>query len=59
MIVFFSCMKQLPPPLADSAATAKAFHETERKHPRTFRGPADIIGDTTKNARKPPMVKER
>jgi hypothetical protein len=29
----------------------------EGKHARTFRGPADILGDTTKNARRPPMVK--
>jgi hypothetical protein len=26
---------------------------------RTFLGPADILGDTTKNARHPPMVREK
>jgi hypothetical protein len=31
----------------------------EGKHMRTFRGPDDILGDTTKNARKPPMVREQ
>ncbi len=50
-------MKQPPPPVADSAATANSLHKMEGKHPRMFRGPADIIGDTTKNALTPKMVK--
>jgi hypothetical protein len=29
------------------------------KSMRTFSGPAEILGDTTRNARKPPMVKEK
>jgi hypothetical protein len=58
-LMIFGCAKQAaPPPVADSAATAKAVHAIEGKHPRTFRGPADILGDTTKNARTPPMVRE-
>jgi hypothetical protein len=58
-ILIFGCTKQPPPPhLADSATTAKTFQQMEGKHARTFNGPSDILGDTTKNARKPAMVKE-
>jgi hypothetical protein len=54
----FGCSKQpAPPPVADSATTAKAGQSIQGKKMRTFRGPADILGDTTKNARKPPMRK--
>jgi hypothetical protein len=59
-LMFFGCAKQTPPSImADSTVTAKTFQQLEGKHARTLNGPADILGDTTKNARKPVMVKER
>jgi nitrous oxide reductase accessory protein NosL len=39
------------PQAADSAATANAVQRLEGKTMRTFKGPADILGDTTKNQR--------
>jgi hypothetical protein len=58
-LLVIGCARQpAPPRIADSAATAHSVRQMEGKHMRTFRGPADILGDTTKNARKPPMVRE-
>jgi hypothetical protein len=59
ILIAIGCAKQpAPMHLADSAATSKTFQQMEGKHARTFNGPADILGDTTKNARKPAMVRE-
>ncbi len=47
-----ACAKQpAPPPVADSTSTAKTVQQMQGKEMRTFKGPADILGDTTKNAR--------
>ena len=52
----FACARQpAPPRVADSTATANSVRQMEGKHIRTFRGPADILGDTTKNARNAPL----
>jgi hypothetical protein len=58
VVLLFDCAKQpAPPHVADSGQTANTVQQMHGKAMRTFRGPADILGDTTKNARKPPMVK--
>jgi len=59
-IALTACAKQpAPPPVADSAQTANTMQQMQGKEMRTFRGPADILGDTTRNVRKPAMVKEK
>ena len=45
------------PHIPDSARTSNAVQEMQGKKMRTFHGPSEILGDTTKNARHPPMVK--
>ncbi|MDP4200142.1 MAG: hypothetical protein Q8922_12265 [Bacteroidota bacterium] len=47
--------KTTPVHLADSTATTNAVREIQGKQMRTFRGPADILGDTTKNRRNRPL----
>jgi len=60
MLAIVGCVKQpIPQPTTDSARTAKTVQEMQGKPIHTFRGPADILGDTTKNARKPKWVKEK
>lgn len=44
-------------PIADSTTTTNSVRQMEGAHFRLFRGPADILGDTTKNERKPPIVR--
>lgn len=56
LIVLLGCAKPSSPPRAtDSVSTAKAVREIHGKQMRTFRGPADILGDTTKNRRNRPL----
>jgi hypothetical protein len=58
LLFAFGCTKQPALPIAaDSATTAKTVQQMQGKKMRTFTGPAEILSDTTKNARKPPMVK--
>jgi hypothetical protein len=58
-LVLSACMKQAGPPHpADSVTTANAVQAMHGKVMRTFRGPADILGDTTKNQRNPKFVKQ-
>ncbi|HET6401242.1 MAG TPA: hypothetical protein VFH95_07560 [Candidatus Kapabacteria bacterium] len=60
MFFILGCAKQpAPPPMADSAATANSVRALEGKHFHTFRGPADVLGDTTKNRRNPPLIPVR
>jgi hypothetical protein len=58
LFLAFGCAKQpAPPRIPDSARTSNAVQEMQGKKMRTFHGPSEILGDTTKNARHPPMVK--
>jgi hypothetical protein len=58
-MIFSGCARQpAPPRMSDSVATANSVQRMEGKHFHIFRGPADVLGDTTKNQRKPPMVRE-
>jgi hypothetical protein len=43
--------KEQAHPVADTAATKNAVERLEGKTMRTFKGPAEILGDTTKNRR--------
>ncbi|HWF43290.1 MAG TPA: hypothetical protein VG537_01485 [Candidatus Kapabacteria bacterium] len=51
--------KESPPRPADSSTTANAVQQMQGKTMRTFRGPADILGDTTKNQRNPKFVHQK
>jgi hypothetical protein len=56
MLVLGCAREGAPPRVADSTQTANTVRQMHGKEMRTFRGPADILGDTTKNARKPAMI---
>ncbi|HEY3875674.1 MAG TPA: hypothetical protein VGM92_09370 [Candidatus Kapabacteria bacterium] len=64
-ILFVSGCVREPAPIhiADSATTAKSVQALSKalqgKPMRTFRGPADILGDTAKNMRHPALVREK
>jgi hypothetical protein len=52
MVIFIGCAKRNDAPRpADSSSTATAVQRLEGKTMRTFKGPAEILGDTTKNGR--------
>jgi hypothetical protein len=59
MLVLGCAREAAPPRVADSTQTANTVRQMHGKPMRTFRGPADILGDTTKNARKPAMVQQK
>lgn len=53
-MTILGCARQPAPlPMADSTATANSVRRMEGKHFRVFSGPAEILGDTTKNERNP------
>ncbi len=60
MLLGFGCVREpIPHPTADSATTAKSVQALQGKPMRTFRGPADILGDTAKNRRQVPLVRRQ
>jgi len=62
-VLLFGCAKQTATSRVTDSTT-NSVRKTSDVRPfgpptRTFRGPADIIGDTAKNARNPAMVREK